>query len=253
MKPAIHGTPSASFISAQSAVLGAQLNPEHTTTRYHFEYGVCPTLAGCASVHSTADESSAIYGQIPTTQEIVGLTPATTYAYRLVASNEFEENETTLGGGADRRRRDLHDQPAPTPQAETGAYTELTSTTATVTGTVDPDGLPASYTFELGAYEGANTQYATIFTGPAGTGTASTQETLPITGLQPGTTYAYRITVTSGYIDNETHTIQGSPVTFTTAGLPAVLTSPPATGLLAIPTIAFPPQRQGPLRPRPRP
>lgn len=56
-----------------------------------------------------------------------------------------------------------------------------------------------------------------------------------LTGLQPGTTYAYRIKVSSGY-----GTSFGEPVTFTTFGLPSVLSSPPLFAMLPVPPIAFP-------------
>ena len=56
--PQIPGAPSASFVGPHSALLSASLNPEHTFTRYHYEYGPCPTLVACAAVKSTADEPS---------------------------------------------------------------------------------------------------------------------------------------------------------------------------------------------------
>lgn len=60
---------------------------------------------------------------------------------------------------------------------------------------------------------------------------------LKLTGLQPGTTYAYRIEISSGY-----GTSYGVPVTFTTAGLPTALASPTPLGMLPIPPIKFPTQ-----------
>jgi hypothetical protein len=105
---------------------------------------------------------------------------------------------------------------------------------------VNPDGLPAGYAFELGVYEGVGTQYGVVFSGSAGSGSVPIEETLPLSGLQPGVTYAYRISVLSGYIPGESHTLQGAPVTFTTAGVPAVLQIPPPLAQLPIPNIAFP-------------
>jgi phosphodiesterase/alkaline phosphatase D-like protein len=259
--PVISGSPSASFIAAQSAVLNAKLNPEHTMTRYHFEYGACPTLTGCASVQSTADETSGVYGEIGATQEIAGLAPQTTYSYRLLASNRhiasceggnpIEEEGAIVGceggvpvfagGEATGTESTFTTGAATLPSAETGGHSADTATGAVISGMVNPDGLPASYAFELGVYEGAGTQYAVVFSGSAGTGTTPIEQTLALTGLQPGTTYAYRITVSSGYIPNESHTLQGATATFTTGGLPTVLTPPAAMAQLLIPSIAFPP------------
>ena len=108
-------------------------------------------------------------------------------------------------------------------------------------GRSTPGGLPATYAFELGVYEGAGTQYGIVFSGPAGTGSVPVEETLALSGLAPGTTYAYRITVSSGYVPNASHTLAGAASTFTTAGLPGVLQAPAPLVMLAIPNIAFPP------------
>ena len=231
--PTIASVPSATAVRAQSAVVHATLNPEHTMTEYHFEYGACATLVGCPSIQNTTTEASAVYGQIGTAAELVGLAPSTTYSYRLVAKNEFEEPAT----GAEAT---FTTGQAPSPLAETGAYSALTSTSVLLSGMVDPDGLPASYTFEIGVYNGASTQYGPVASGSAGTGGVPIQETHSLTSLQPGTTYAYRIAVASGYIDNETHMVEGAPVTFTTPGLTSVLAVPPPMTQLATPSTAFP-------------
>jgi hypothetical protein len=68
-----------------------------------------------------------------------------------------------------------------------------------------------------------------------------------LTGLQPGTTYAYRIVVRSGY-----GTAFGAEQTFTTAGLPTLITQPLSPPLLAVPAIAFPTE-SAPLTSKPKP
>jgi DNA-binding beta-propeller fold protein YncE len=241
LAPLVPGTPSASFIASQSADLNGTLNPENTTTHYHFEYGACPTLAGCASVQSTPDETSAVYGQFGATQEIRGLAAATTYAYHLVADNEFEEEPGVFAGGkATGIEGHFTTLAAVAPHAETGPPSQISSTTALITATVDSEGLPTAYSFELGIYNGSETQYGTIYTNSASPTAGPTEESIPLSGLQPGTTYAYRIAVSSGYILNSTHTLQGATQTFTTAGLPAALTAPTVMAQLPIPAIAFP-------------
>jgi hypothetical protein len=235
--PQVAGQPSSSFVRAQSAVLSASVNPEHTSTRYHFEYGACPDLAGCAAVQVTPDEESSVYGLTGATQEIAGLAPSTTYSYRLVASNEFEEEGKKLGGGASGALGTLTTGPSPLVTATTGPPSAVTSTSAVVSGAVGPDGQPATYVFELGVYAGAGTQYGVVFSGPTGAVTVPVTETLPLTGLQPGTEYAYRIVIRSGYGE-----AVGAPATFTTEGLPSVLVSPTPLAMLAVPVIIFPQQ-----------
>jgi NHL repeat len=243
--PVIPGAPSTSFIAAQSAVLSAALNPEHTTTRYHFEYGACPTLTGCASVQSTADEVSAVFGQIGTSAEIVGLAPATTYAYRLIATNIFEEAGEIREQKATGAESTFTTGIAPSPSVQAGAFGQLTPTSAVISGLVNPDGLPATYAFELGVYQGTGTQYGVVYSASAGSSTIPVEETLALSGLQPGTTYAYRLSISSGYITNETHTLQGAPAAFTTPGLPSVLANPPLLPQLAIPNVTFPAEAKG--------
>jgi hypothetical protein len=240
VEPQIVGQPSASFVKAQSAVVSASVNPEHASTRYHYEYGACPKLAGCVGVQSTPDEVSSVYGPVGSTWELIGLAPSTTYSYRLVASNESEVGGKPVGGKVAGPEGSFTTAAAPSPSATTGVASVLGPTSAIIAGTVNPDGLPGDYVFELGVYNGAATQYGIVLSGPAGSGTAPIEETFLLAGLQPGTTYAYRITVESGYIQNESHTIQGAIATFTTPGLPTVLEIPTVPTLLPTPNIAFP-------------
>jgi hypothetical protein len=243
----IIGAPQASFLKTASVVIFSELNPENANSEYFFEYATgeatlakCPGVrkASCPGVASTPIAHSVVYGKIGATFEVAELQPGTVYHYRLFAEDEnraqTERFATTGPEGS------FTTAPRPLPSTETGGHSADTATGAVISGIVNPDGLPASYAFELGVYEGAGTQYAVVFSGSAGAGATPIEQTLALTGLQPGTTYAYRITVTSGYIPNEAHTLQGATATFTTAGLPSVLALPPTEGLLAIPVIAFP-------------
>jgi hypothetical protein len=226
--PRIAGEPSASFVDSFSAVMFGELNPENANTEYYFEYGPCEHVEGCPGVAHTAVLASGAYGRIGATLEARGLQPGTTYHYRLTASNEAGPGRGTEGA--------FTTAPGALPQAMTGAASAVTTTSALVSGTVNPDGQPATYTFELGVYNGAATQYGVVFSGPAGAGSLPVAETLGLSGLQPGTTYAYRIVVKAG----TGNPVQGEPVTFTTAGLPSVLVVPTPLAMLAVPNIAFP-------------
>ena len=247
--PEVPGAPTASFITAQSAVLGASVNPEHAMTSYHFEYAQCESeseaFAACSEPRSAVDLSSGVYGVVGVTQEISGLTPSTVYAYRLVADNSFEIEGRQEGGrtvGADEGH--LTTTALPVPSASTGGVGAVTATSAIVTGTVNPDGPAATYVFELGVYVGAGTQYGIVSSGPVGASLQPEEEQLALSGLQPGTTYAYRITIESGYGQSI-----GATATFTTAGLPSVLVVPPVLAQLPILNIAFP---KGPAKVTPR-
>jgi hypothetical protein len=233
--PKILGAPSISFLTSFSAVFSSELNPENTNTTYEFQYGTCENLDACPGALSTRTLESAAYGQTTAILEARDLTPATVYHYRLLASNQHLVAGKPEGGVVSGAVGTFSTGAAPVPQAASGPASALGTTSATITGSVNPDGQPAVYTFEAGLYEGAATQYGVVFTATVGAVTTAVPETVGLSGLQPGATYAYRIKITSGY-----GTAYGETLTFTTQGLPAVLTAPPTPVLLAIPAIAFP-------------
>lgn len=241
LAPQIPAAGSAAFITASAAVISGALNPENLTTRYQFEYGPCATLATCAETQSTLDQESGQFGTIPATQQLSGLQPSTTYAFRLVGDNEAEEEGQSIGGHAIGPEATFTTAPAPAPTAQTGGYSGLASTSAVISGTVQPDQAPVTYAFELGVYEGAATQFGVVSSGSAGADGTAVQESDALSGLQPGTIYAYRIAIHSGDIENAEHALPGAPMVFTTPGLPSILASPASPALLATPTLAFPP------------
>lgn len=235
VQPKIIGAPNILFANASSVVIHAEFNPEKANTKYFVEYEACKELANnelvdCQAGQDTAQRESTVYRKIDVTLEATELQPATAYRYRLVASNA---GGTVLGTPGM-----FTTTPAPSLRAEIGLTSAVTTTSATISGAVDPDGQPAIYRFEFGVNNGAATQYAVAFSGPTDAGTVPIPESLTLTGLQPGTTYAYRITILSGY-----GAAQSTPGTFTTSGLPEVLTRETATSvILPIPKIHFPSQ-----------
>jgi hypothetical protein len=245
--PSVVGSPGVSFVRTASTVMSGELNPENTSTAYEFQYAkacvegvACPPIAQAPGTAQTEVQHSSVYGQIGVTLEASGLEPGTAYRYQLHASDEQVVGGVTVGGQATGPEGTFTTAPAPLPTAETGAASGVGATGATVSGAVNPDGLPATYAFELGVYEGAGTQYGVVFSGAAGAGGTAVPESLVLSGLQPGSTYAYRITVSSGYINNASHTLTGAPVTFTTAGVASVLALPEVLVQLPTPSIAFP-------------
>jgi hypothetical protein len=226
---------SAPFVTASSAVMFGGLNPENAPTKYAFQYGACENLESCAPLAETTTRESAAYGEIGASGEATGLLPETTYGYRLVAVNEKGEAAVNETGGTALPAGTFTTGPAPAPRAATGAASAIGTTAATISGMVDPDGQPATYAFEFGVSKGAETRYGVVFSGPAGAGTVPVEETFALSGLQPGTEYAYRITIKSGFGE-----ARGTALTFTTGGLPTVLSLPSVLAQLPVPLVAFP-------------
>jgi DNA-binding beta-propeller fold protein YncE len=232
--PRIVGEPSVLFVTASSAVLVGRLNPENTTTSFFFEYGPCKQADGCLSEPyptKTRRLEASTYGVVGATLEAGGLEPETQYHYRLAAVNAKgqpaalpEEDEGTFTTAR-----------TPLPGAETGSAGMIATTSAVISGTVDPDSQPTTYAFELGADSGAGTTYVVVSSGFAGSGAAVLNESETLTGLQPGSKYLYRIKATNGY-----GTVYGEGVPFTTLALPPVLPMPAELEQLPVPKLRFP-------------
>ncbi|MCX6250948.1 MAG: BACON domain-containing carbohydrate-binding protein [Bacteroidetes bacterium] len=80
------------------------------------------------------------------------------------------------------------------PSVATQAATAITMTTATLNGTVNPNGLATTYHFEWGTSVSYGNNTATL---SAGSGTSNVPETAAISGLTTGTTYHFRIDATN--------------------------------------------------------
>jgi hypothetical protein len=114
------------------------------------------------------------------------------------------------------------------PEAVTMPATVITATTATLNGTVNPNGLPTEYHFEYG-----NTPVSLNFSTPAvsvGSGTTSVPVSADLTGLLSDTNYFCRIVaVSSG------GTASGLKIKFTTPAAPFIAVTPPNQNVLASP------------------
>jgi hypothetical protein len=101
------------------------------------------------------------------------------------------------------------------PSATTGAASAVTSTSATVAGTVDPNGRRSTYHFD----SGTTTAYGSRTPSPdalAGSDRTAHAVSASLTGLLPGTVYHVRLVAT-----NSRGTTAGNDMTFTTAPAPA--------------------------------
>jgi hypothetical protein len=96
----------------------------------------------------------------------------------------------------------------PPPTATTAAATGVGSGSATLHGTVNPSGLATSYRFDIGKSTAYGGQTPSV---SAGAGEAAVAAAQAVGGLEPNTTYHFRVRAT-----NPSGTVVGADRTFTT-------------------------------------
>jgi hypothetical protein len=192
--------------SDTSATVTGTVNPNGQATTWHFDYGTT------ASYGSTTPATSAGSGTTGTgvSATITGLVPGTTYHYRLAATNA---SGTTNGADGV-----FTTSGSPVPGAVTGSATNLSASSATLDGSVNPNGRATTWHFEYGpsASYGSNTPSQN-----AGSGTTPVNLSAPVSGLRTGVVYHFRLVAT-----NSAGTGRGADRTFTLVAAPSVTTGP---------------------------
>ena len=199
-------TSAATSISSTGAQINGTVNPNGSITTCQFEYGTTTSYGTTTTLQNVGSGTA----QVSVNAILTGLLPSTTYHYRLTASN---------AGGTAQGTDLTFTTAANLPTVNTTAATTVTSTGATLNGTVNPNNSATTYAFEYGT----TTSYGSTTTVQnLSAGTSAVTVSSALTGLNPGTTYHYRITAT-----NTAGTVQGTDQSFVTAGalVPTVTTS----------------------------
>jgi Fibronectin type III domain len=189
-------------VGPTSATVTGSVNPNGAATGWYVEYGKSTTYGSKTASKSAGSGTSST----AVSASLTGLAPGTTYHYRVVATSSAG---TTRG-------QDGIFSTSPAPVATTGAATAVTLTTATVAGSVDPNGRATTWYFEYGTSTSYGSKTAAK---SAGGGTAPVAVSAPLTGLTGGRTYHYRLVVTS-----DAGTGRGADATFSTSGAPTTAT-----------------------------
>jgi hypothetical protein len=219
---------SASHIERHTALLLGEVNPENKEneaeegTTYYFEYGETEHYGQVTS--STKIPAPGGLAPVKAGPEaLIELKPNTVYHYRLVAKRG---SVTTEGPPETFKTK----EPTP-PEVPFESSSQVTQTSAFLAAVVNPNGLPTSYALEVGTEVEENGMRRIAYTPTYG----SVQEGEPLffslTGLQPATTYHYRIVAT-----NEDGTKEGPDQTFTTPGFAPVILAPASLPLVPTPT-----------------
>ncbi len=185
-------TAPASSVGPTAATLRGTIDPRGQTTTYYFEYGPTSAYGYQTSPQTAAAGASSV--QVSAT--LSSLTLGTTYHDRLVAVNA---GGVTLGGDAALTTN------AP-PLVGSAAPSGVTSDSATLNGTVTPQGRSTTYYFQYGTTTAYGLQSAPA---TAGDGTTAVAVGKNVTGLTPSTTYHYRLVAisTGGRTDGADETL----------------------------------------------
>ena len=197
-------TSMATAVNSSAATLNGSVNPEGIPTSYYFQYGTTTAYGTKTASQSAGSASSA---QAVATN-VSGLGASTTYHYRLVA---VSAGGTVVGGDLTLTTAKL-----PAPVVATGLATGVSTATAVLNGTVNPEGLATNYYFQYGTTSGYG---HTTATHSAGSGTSAAALSQSLSGLAARTTYHYRIVAV-----NAGGTVDGKDATFVTTGAPTVTT-----------------------------
>jgi plastocyanin len=193
--PPVATTNPATFIASFSATLNALVNPHGLPTSVHFQYGTTPSYGlTTAPQNRSGNTFQAVSANAP------GLTANTLYHFRVVASNGAG---TTMG--SDRTFTTLTTTGPPV--VITNGATNVTASSGTLNGSLNPHGLTTTVFFQYGT----TTSYGSATPMQSQTGNTYRNITANINGLTPHTTYHFRMVGT-----NAGGTRMGSDRTFTT-------------------------------------
>ncbi len=172
-------------ITGTTVKLKGSLLPRGDTVTYHFEYGTTPAFGSSSSIYKY---TNAVEGKL------TGLQSKTKYYLRLVATNEngssFLTSEFTTISLA--------------PLVKIKQTVDVTETTATLYGQINPNSLPTSFYFEYGltpAFGLVTAKY------PLSNATEFLNVTAPVANLLPRQTYYYRLIATNGFASSQTDSL----------------------------------------------
>lgn len=193
----------ASQVGVATATLSGDVDPNGSATSWYFEYGTT-TGYGQTTGSESAGSGNTTVG---ISKEVSGLTPGTTYHYRLVAT---DPSGSVYGGDETVRTAEL--PPAILVQHAVGA----TDTTVKVEANIDANGLSSTWVVRYGI--GSLATESAVHT--VGSSDSTVTVTMTVDGLSPGRQYDFDVVATNAAGSNT------SPEsTLDTTGPPVVVSS----------------------------
>ena len=194
-------TYAADLLTGNSARLNGNVNPNGTPTTMWIEWGTTASYGNTTAAGDIGQGNSPAGVFYP----LSGLGAGLTYHYRVAARNVAGTNY-----GSDVAFTTLLP-----PVVATSPATLVTSSNATLNGTVNPKGAATTAWFEYGPTVSYGS--STVATS-AGSGSSAVVVNAAVTSLAPGATYHFRVAANNGG-----GTSYGSDATFVTSNGPAVV------------------------------
>ena len=177
-------TGSASDVQASTATLNGSVTPGGADTSYVFEYGITSSY-GSDSPQPPGTDAGSGTTPVPASTQLTGLLPNTTYHFRIDAIN--------TGGTAYGQDQTFTTATAP-PAVDSQSSENITSDATELTAKINPQGSDTHYFFQYGtstSYSGGDVPAAPG--ADIGSQQGDQQVYQQLTGLQPSTTYHYRV------------------------------------------------------------
>lgn len=192
----------ATSVTSTSATLNGSVNPNGSDTSAWFEWGTSHILDGYVQTPTQTVGSGSSPAWI--NAALSGLSTGTTvYYFRVAASNGVGTSRGPI----------LSFTTAPAPTVATFAASSVASTSATLNGSVNPNGSPSPNRgwFEWGT-SSTLASYASTATQTVGSGSSAVSINAALSGLSAGTTYYFRVAASNSVGT----TSRGSILSFTT-------------------------------------
>ena len=199
-------------LSPTTATLHGSVIPNRDVTTAYFEWGATTSYGSTTAAQNAGNGMN----MVAIAAALTGLIPATTYQYRVVGFNNSGTNYSTNASFF---------TPSP-PVSTTLAAGGVSGTSATINGSVNPNGDVTTALFQWGA----TASYGNLTPGQnLGGGATPLPIAQSLAGLSPGTTYHFRVLAY-----NATGTNYGADTAFATPSPPVVATQP-ASGISSSP------------------
>ncbi len=213
--PFVH-TLTHSVVTSNSAAVSGDVNAAGNNITTFFDYGTTITYGSFVSATPGSATGTSI---VPIQASLSGLNFATTYHFRV--------RTFTTGGLASYGADSVFTTLPVAPSVITNAATSVTSSTASLNGSVNANGATASVSIQWGLTLSYGNTINAIPASLSGLIAANVMASL--SGLTPYTTYHYRVVAT-----NAIGSTNGNDITFTTQAVPATVVTIAASNLIGI-------------------